>query len=92
MSETSSLTELAQFVGSSRLNAEDPQVRQRAVSSIAACLGAEAAAAQRHRSCWGWCWSCPARTRRVVLPRVEIDVDVFAPDGTRAVRLILPRS
>jgi hypothetical protein len=31
-----------------------------------------------------------ARTRRLVLPKVGIDLDVFAPGGRRAVRLILP--
>ncbi len=30
-----------------------------------------------------------ARTRRVVMPSVEIELDVFGPDGTRAVRLQL---
>jgi hypothetical protein len=29
-----------------------------------------------------------ARTRRMVMPRVAIDLDVFAPGGTRAVRVV----
>ena len=31
-----------------------------------------------------------ARTRRMVLPKVEIDLDVFAPGGGRAVQVTLP--
>ncbi len=30
-----------------------------------------------------------ARTRRLVSPRVEIELDVFSPDGNRAVHLIM---
>jgi hypothetical protein len=30
-----------------------------------------------------------ARTRRMVMPRVEIDLDVFGPKGQRAVRLMV---
>jgi hypothetical protein len=30
-----------------------------------------------------------ARTRRVVQPRVTIDLDVFAPGGRRAVRMVM---
>ena len=31
-----------------------------------------------------------ARTRRMIMPKVEIDLDVFAPGGIRAVRIVLP--
>jgi hypothetical protein len=31
-----------------------------------------------------------ARTRRMVMPKVEVDLDVFAPGGARAVRIYLP--
>jgi hypothetical protein len=32
-----------------------------------------------------------ARTRRMLMPPVEIDLDVFTPAGGRAVRVTLPR-
>jgi hypothetical protein len=32
-----------------------------------------------------------ARTRRLVLPPVAIELDVFSPDGVRAVRVRLPQ-
>ena len=31
-----------------------------------------------------------ARTRRMLMPQVGIELDVFGPDGSRAVRVILP--
>ena len=31
-----------------------------------------------------------ARTRRMIMPRVDIDLDVFMPGGQRAVRIMLP--
>jgi hypothetical protein len=32
-----------------------------------------------------------ARTRRMLMPHVEIELDVFDPDGARAVHITLPR-
>jgi hypothetical protein len=32
-----------------------------------------------------------ARTRRMLMPHVEIELDVFDPDGLRAVRVTLPK-
>jgi len=31
-----------------------------------------------------------ARTRRMVMPRAEVELDVFGPAGERAVRMMLP--
>jgi hypothetical protein len=33
-----------------------------------------------------------ARTRRMIMPPVEVDIDVFAPGGQRAVRILLPQA
>jgi hypothetical protein len=33
-----------------------------------------------------------ARTRRMVMPKVEVDLDVFAPGGRRAVRIFFGRN
>jgi hypothetical protein len=32
-----------------------------------------------------------SRTRRMVLPRVSVDVDVFDPAGRRALRMYMPQ-
>ncbi len=32
-----------------------------------------------------------ARSRRSMLPKVDIELDVFSPDGSRAVRLLMTR-
>jgi len=31
-----------------------------------------------------------ARTRRMIMPRVTVELDVFAPGGIRAMRVMLP--
>lgn len=87
MSDTSSLSELARFVGRSRLNADTAPQRRRTVEAIAARL-----APHPHGvgELLGIVLTLSARTRRVMMPRVAIDVDVFRPDGARAVRLLLP--
>ena len=88
MSDTSSLKELARFVGQSDLNAVDVRVRQAAVNAIAQSF------MPKRRSVsdlLGTVLALSARTRRVVLPHVGIDIDVFSPGGTRAIDLTLPQ-
>ena len=89
MSDTSSLTDLARFIGQSALAAEDPLARRQAVNAITARLNP-----RQHRrgvsDLLGVVLALSARTRRMVMPHVEIDLDVFAPNGTRAVKVILP--
>lgn len=87
MSDTSSLSELARFIGQSELNADDPGRRQRTVNAIAANL------MPKRRSVsdlLGAVLALSARTRRMVLPQVAIELDVFAPGGIRAVVVKLP--
>ena len=87
MSDTSSLSELARFIGQSDLNSDNAAVRLRTTNAIAASL------MPKRRSVsdlLGAVLALSARTRRMVLPRVEIDLDVFAPGGTRAVQVTLP--
>ena len=87
MSDTSSLSELARFIGQSDLNAADADVRRRTTQAIAARL------MPKRRSVsdlLGAVLALSARTRRMVLPKVDIDLDVFAPGGVRAVQVVLP--
>lgn len=89
MSDTSSLSQLARFVGQSSLVSPDPAERRQAINAIAANL-----MPRQKRSAaelLGVVLALSARTRRVVMPRVDIDLDVFAPDGARAVRVVLPQ-
>ena len=89
MSELSNLTELARFVGRSRLLGQERSSQRRALGGI----GAEVLDARPQRRSVGELLSVVltlyARTRRMVMPRVAIDLDVFAPGGRRAVRLII---
>lgn len=90
MSETSSLSELAQFVGRSPQSAEDAARRRKAFSITAAGVrprGPRPTVGEL----LGIVLVLSARTRRMVLPPVAIDLDVFAPSGARALRLHLPR-
>ncbi len=90
MSDTSNLTELARFVGRSAFNADDPQVRRRTIESIAARLNPRPR--RSVSELLGVVLVLSARTRRMVLPQVAIDLDVFAPDGVRAARVMMPQS
>jgi hypothetical protein len=90
MSDTSSLTELARFVGAGRSG----KARLSASQRLAAASGdtAEVRAERRGVSeLLGVVLALSARTRRIIMPKVGIDLDVFSPGGHRAVRMILPR-
>jgi hypothetical protein len=89
MSDTSSLTELARFVGRSNLASGDAAARRHAVTALAARM---APARRRNLTeVLGAVLALSARTRRMLMPRVGIDLDVFTPDGSRAVRVVLPQ-
>jgi hypothetical protein len=86
MSERSALNELAHFVGRSALASEDMAVRNRALAGMTSRM------LPRRRSVGdllGVVLALSARTRRMVQEPVNIDLDVFAPGGKRAVRLSL---
>lgn len=90
MSDTSSLIQLARFVGRSALSDEDETARTRLVNDMSARL-----APRPRRSVsdlLGVVLALSARTRRTVMPPAFVDIDVFTPDGTRAVRMNLPFS
>ncbi len=90
MSELSSLSELARFVGQSTLASDDAEIRAMAVNSMVARFNPSL----RRRSVTdllGAVMTLSARTRRMLMPPVEIDLDVFTPAGGRAVRVSLPR-
>lgn len=89
MSDTSSLSQLASFVGQSALTGPDPRDRARALDQIAGNL----ALRPRGRNVGellGAVLALSARTRRMVLPQVTVDMDVFTPGGKRAASITLP--
>ena len=90
MSETSKVQELAAFTGRSKLTSEDPVTRRRAVNALAAGLKPKL---QRRgvADLLGVVLVLSARTRRLALPSVDIDLDVFTPEGRRAIRMTLGR-
>ncbi len=89
MSERSTLSELAKFVGTSSLSAEDAGARRSAIAGITARLKPQPAQ-RRVTELLGAVLALSARTRRSALPRVAIELDVFGPNGTRALRIDMP--
>lgn len=90
MSDTSSLSDLARFIGQSGVIASDAGANRRAVNDIINHLSNRKPQKQRVSDLLGVVLTLSARTRRMIMPKVEIDLDVFAPGGTRAVRIMLP--
>ncbi|HEY4200070.1 MAG TPA: hypothetical protein VGM83_05880 [Devosiaceae bacterium] len=85
MSELSNLSELARFVSKAR---PAPGIDQR--RRVSAGLTVTLDPRPQRRSVGellGVVLALSARTRRMVMPKVGIDLDVFAPGGKRAVSL-----
>lgn len=85
MSNTSSLTELAEFAASTETKSKQRQEFWRAYST-----GSEHRRLTKGRpvsDLLGVVIALSARTRRVLAPRTSVELDVFAPGGKRAVRL-----
>ena len=90
MSDNSSLSELAQFVGRSALASDDPKTARRAFAAVTRDLQPRPVR-RGVADLLGAVLALSARTRRMAMPRVEVDLDVFAPGGRRAVRLLVGR-
>lgn len=88
MSDTSSLTQLARFVGQSALTSADPQDYRRTINAISSNL-APKLQPRRVGELLGAVLALSARTRRMVMPQVTIDLDVFDPEGRRAVKVVM---
>jgi hypothetical protein len=88
MSDVSSLSELARFIGQSAVIAGEAANR-RAVNDIVGHLSRRPQK-QRVSDLLAVVLTLSARTRRMIMPRVEIELDVFSPSGARAVRVTMP--
>ena len=87
MSERNSLIELANFIGRSPLASPDMSARNKALSGMT-----ERLLPKQRRSVgdlMNVVLTLSARTRRMVQEPVNIDIDVFAPGGKRAVLMRL---
>ncbi|MBU1175569.1 MAG: hypothetical protein KKH72_09230 [Alphaproteobacteria bacterium] len=84
MSGTDSLGELAALVGRSAVASEIEAARKRVINGSGAGIGMRPLQ-RRASDLLGAVLALSARTRRVVQPRVAIDLDVFTPSGRRAV-------
>ena len=90
MSEYSTLSELARFIGRSELASDDLATRRRVVDNITARLKPRPAH-RRISDLLGVVLTLSARTKRMALPQVGIELDVFSPNGGRAVRIYMPK-
>lgn len=88
MSELSSLAQLANFSGQSRLTNTDAATRRALITSMAQRMQPRPAR-KKVGEMLGLVLALSSRTRRIVQPRVGVDLDVFSPAGTRAVQLQL---
>jgi hypothetical protein len=92
MSDTSSsLSELARFIGQSGVIASDAGANRHAVNDIIDHLSRRKPAKPRVSELLGVVLALSARTRRMIMPKVEVEIDVFAPGGVRALRIMLPQ-
>jgi hypothetical protein len=91
MSDTSSLSELAHFVSASQPDKGRLSASQRLAAAAGPLVGETRPGRRGVGDLLGVVLALSARTRRVVMPKVGIDLDVFSPDGRRAVRMMLPQ-
>ncbi len=87
MSERSALVELANFIGRSPLASPDTKVRNKALSGMT-----DRMLPRQKRSVGdllGVVMALSARTRRMAHTPARVEIDVFSPDGLRALRMTL---
>lgn len=89
MNETSTLNQLRDFDAQSPLASDDAAIRSEALRELTRSLEPGKPVRQKVADLLTVVMALSARTRRMVQPRVEIDVDVFSPSGTRAVRMYI---
>ena len=90
MSEWTRLSELSQFEPRSPLASQDAAVRDDTLRALMRGLEPHRPVRRRMSDMLGAVLALSARTRRMVLPKVSIDVDVFGPNGQRALRMYMP--
>jgi hypothetical protein len=88
MSDTTALSDLARFIGQSQLAGDDAAAWQAAAATKKTSQLKPRVAKRGVSDLLGVVLTLSARTRRTMMPKVEIDLDVFAPDGSRAVRIL----
>lgn len=92
MSEPNGLSNLKAFTPRSPLASDAAAVQAGALSAIGRGLDAARPRRRRVSDMLSVVLALSSRTRRMVLPPVGIDLDVFDPHGQRALRLYMPRS
>lgn len=90
MSERNGLSDLKSFQPASPLASEDPLVQADALRALARGIEGNRPVRRRVTDMLSVVLTLSSRTRRMVLPPVAIDLDVFDPKGERALRLYLP--
>ncbi|HHG89576.1 MAG TPA: hypothetical protein ENJ90_03730 [Devosia sp.] len=88
MNKPSPLTELANFVGKSESSTREQQRFWHAYSA-AAEQALRQPATTRVTDLLGMVATLSARTRRIAAPVTIIELDVFTPEGKRAVQLMM---
>lgn len=89
MSDVGALGELAKFVGKSSLASGNSVTRD---TTLAGIVRSYTPNPRKSGDLLGVVMALSARTRRMLQPRVDIDMDVFTPTGSRAIRMWLPET
>lgn len=90
MSDITALSRLAGFRPTSQLAHEESAIADEALRKLVRSLEPHKPVRRRVSDLLSVVLALSARTRRMVLPRVTVDVDVFSPNGQRAVQLYFP--
>lgn len=90
MNDLSSLTDLGRFQPRSSLASANPATRESALRALTHGLEPHKPVRRKVADLLSVVMVLSARTRRMVQPHVTIDVDVFGPNGKRALQLYLP--
>lgn len=91
MSEWTRISDLSQFEPRSPLASSDDAVRAQTLRSLMRGLEPHKPVRQKMSDMLSVVLTLSQRTRRMVMPRVTIDVDVFGPNGNRALRMYMPQ-
>jgi len=92
MSDMPHLRDLREFAPDSTLASNDALRANAALWAMARALAPSRPVRQRVSDMVAVFMAMTARTRRTAHPRVNVDIDVFAPGGQRALRIFLPHA
>ncbi len=90
MSENKALSELVNFIAKSPLASENDIERRSALSSISKNIS-PIPIQKKVTKLFDAIIILSARSKRIMMPKVQIDIDVFTPNSKRAVKILMAK-